>query len=110
MALCSLDATLKKRYDVPLVIRRGKPAEVLADVARKVDATTCHVIADDVEGAMRAAQRAGCAALRDDANVRVQRWDGALRGAAPWNSADDVAAAVLAVVVSLAIENRPSAD
>lgn len=80
-ALSSLEASLKAEFDVPLIVRRGNPEVVLAQVAQECGATTAHVIADDTERNMRAAQRSGCAALQS-AGVRVQRWDNALRAAA----------------------------
>ena len=83
-SLASLEKELAERYDVPLVVRTGRPDDVLPEVARECDATSVHVIADDVESAMRCAQRRGVAALETQ-GVRVRRWDGSLR-AAPWTA------------------------
>ena len=62
-ALTSLERELKERYDVPLVVRQGKAADILPRVAQGCAASACHVIIDDVEPAARAAQQAGVAAL-----------------------------------------------
>lgn len=79
------------KYGVPLIVRRGSAADVLPEVAEACCATTCHVIADDVESAIRTAQRAGCSAL-EAAGVSVRRWDGSLRSA-PWSMVGDADAA-----------------
>lgn len=81
-ALTSLEAELRDRYDMPLVIRRGDASVVLPKVAAECGAATCHVIEDDVELPMRLAQRSGCAALVEG-GVAITRWDNALRAAPP---------------------------
>lgn len=83
-ALLSLQKELRERYNVPLLFRRGSTAAVLLDIAHESGATTCHIIADDVEQTSREAQRAGSSALQS-IGVNVQRWDGTLRPAA-WDS------------------------
>ena len=84
-ALSSLERTLKDAHDLPLIVRRGCARDVLPAVAMACGVTTCHVIADDVESAMRSSQRAGCSALQD-AGVRTRRWDNSLREG-PWSPA-----------------------
>jgi len=68
----------------PLVVRTGSPCSVLPALAKEVDAASCHVIADDVVGATREAQRSARAAL-EEADVEVARWTNCLRPSAPWS-------------------------
>lgn len=82
-ALSALESQLSEVHSLPLIIRRGNPQDVLPTCAAECGASTCHVIADDVEAPMRAAQRAGCAAL-EASGIAVRRWDGSLR-VSPWN-------------------------
>ena len=86
-ALSSLEQTLAKHSEVPLIIRKGKAAEILPQLVQDCGATTCHLIADDVEAPMREAQRAGCAAL-EASGVSVRRWESSLRSA-PWSVAGE---------------------
>ena len=74
-ALCSLEDELRDRFEMPLVVLRGDPSEVLPAAAVDCSATTCHVVADDPEMDLSAAGKA-----LTTAGVSVQRWASGLRG------------------------------
>eukprot|EP00587_Corethron_hystrix_P001888 CAMPEP_0113306580 /NCGR_PEP_ID=MMETSP0010_2-20120614/5773_1 /TAXON_ID=216773 ORGANISM="Corethron hystrix, Strain 308" /NCGR_SAMPLE_ID=MMETSP0010_2 /ASSEMBLY_ACC=CAM_ASM_000155 /LENGTH=774 /DNA_ID=CAMNT_0000161273 /DNA_START=426 /DNA_END=2750 /DNA_ORIENTATION=+ /assembly_acc=CAM_ASM_000155 len=69
----------------PLVVRTGAASSVLPTLADEINASTCHVIADDVISTRRNVQRSTCNALIA-MDVEVIRWDTSLRPSAPWTS------------------------